>query len=124
MPAVGQAGLWQGHPVAIHSQAPDPSKPWISKRGLQQYLHRNNRELQKLGWHLATHWHSDAPLTLEDFQMLWTTHDEEHIQVLLQYAKQQRDLHQEPRPPCFPRMQTSTGPLLPRGFLVQALVSS
>ena len=93
----------------------DPGRPWIWRKGgqaywaqvevrLQQHLHRTQRDhsklhhLQRLGWHLAAHWHGDAKVTLEGFKllfdMLWTNHDEEHIQVLLKFAKEQRTLHQ------------------------------
>ena len=93
----------------------DASKPWIWKRGslaywnqmevrLQQLLQQTNREprfqthLQKLGWKIEDNWHPDAPLTCEGFrllfEMLWHQHDEEHIFVLLKFARQLRDLHQ------------------------------
>lgn len=60
----------------------DPSRPWLWRKGslaywgqmelrLQQLLHQTGRgprshcQLQKLGWHLAEHWHPDAPVTCE-----------------------------------------------------------
>ena len=92
----------------------DPSKPWLWRKGgqafwaqievrLQQHLHRPQwdisklHHLQKLGWHLEEHWNGEAKVTLEGFRMLfnmlWATHDEEHLQVLLKFAKEQRELH-------------------------------
>ena len=92
----------------------DPSKPWLWRKGgqafwaqievrLQQHLHRPQwdtsklHHLQKLGWHLEEHWNGEAKVTLEGFRMLfnmlWTNHDEEHLQVLLKFAKEQRELH-------------------------------
>ena len=93
----------------------DVSKPWLWKRGsmafwnqlelrLQQLLHHVGREprhqaqLQKLGWKIQEHWHAEATVSLQGFQslfeMLWYQHGDEHIHVLLNYAQQQRELHQ------------------------------
>lgn len=100
----------------VHRPLADPSKPWLWRKGgqafsaqieirLQQHLHRSSwdqsklQHLQKLGWHLADNWHGEAKVTLEGFKllfdMLWTNHDEEHIQVLLRFAKEQRTFHTE-----------------------------
>ena len=94
----------------------DPGKPWLWRRGslaywgqielrLQQLLHRPSREpkhqceLQKLGWHVKEHWRPDAPVKVEGFQMLfdvlWHQRGDERIRVLLNYARKQRELHQE-----------------------------
>ena len=93
----------------------DVSKPWLWKRGsmafwnqlelrLQQLLHHVGREprhqaqLQKLGWKIQEHWHSEATVSLQGFQslfeMLWYQRGDEHIYVLLNYAQQQRELRQ------------------------------
>ena len=93
----------------------DASKPWLWKRGsmaywgqievrLQQLLHNTDRaprhqsQLQKLGWHIHTHWHPDSAHKMEGFlslfEMLWHNHGDEHIYVLLEQAKTQRELHQ------------------------------
>lgn len=72
---------------------------------LQQHLHRSDwdqsklHRLQKLGWHQSDNWHHDAKVTMDGFRMLfdmlWTNHDAEHIQVLLKFAKEQRTLRTE-----------------------------
>ena len=93
----------------------DVSKPWLWKRGsmafwnqlqlrLQQLLHyvggepRHQAQLQKLGWKIQEHWHAEAIVSLQGFQslfeMLRYQHGDEHIHVLLNYAQQQRELHQ------------------------------
>lgn len=94
----------------------DASKPWLWKKGtlafwsqveirLQQHMHRAHKQeaimqhLERLGWHIEAHWHSDAQMTLDGFkllyQMLWRNHDNEHVQVLLQAVKQQWSLQQQ-----------------------------
>ena len=59
---------------------------------------RHQAQLQKLGWKLEENWHTEAPITCAGFrmlfEMLWHQHDEEHIYVLLKFAKQLRELHQ------------------------------
>ena len=71
---------------------------------LQQLLHGEPRlrgdqpQLEKLGWHIDQRWHDGAVVSKESYKMLfnmmWGQHDQEHIQVLMNYAKKQRDLHQ------------------------------
>ena len=57
------------------------------------------QHLERLGWHVDQNWHIDGQMTLEGFKllynMLWKSHDVEHVQVLLQAVKQQRELHQQ-----------------------------
>ena len=93
----------------------DASKPWLWKRGslafwgqievrLQQLVHLQNREprhqsqLQKLGWHIEAHWHPDSKTKSEGFknlfEMLWHSHSSDHIYVLLNEVKTQRELRQ------------------------------
>lgn len=93
----------------------DPSKPWIWRKGSlaywgqveirsQQLAQRTGKDtslqrLQRLGWHLADHWHSDSPVTLEGFtmlfNMLWSKREDDRIHVLLQYTAKIRALHQQ-----------------------------
>ena len=63
-------------------------------------IHPNElAQLQKLGWHIAKHWHEEGQVTQEGFvvlyQMLWGQYEPDHGQALLSYAKQQRELRQQ-----------------------------
>ena len=99
----------------IQKPLADPSKPWIWKRGALafwaqievrlQHLRRANKasavmqHLDRLGWHVQDHWHPDANVTLDGFMLLYhmlnKEHDDEHVQVLLKFSKEQWKLHQE-----------------------------
>ena len=71
---------------------------------LQQLVQAQNREprhqshLQKLGWHIEAHWRSDSKTKSDGFknlfEMLWYNHSSDHIHVLLNEVKTQRELHQ------------------------------
>ena len=93
----------------------DASKPWLWKGGslafwgqievrLQQLVHLPSREprhqaqLHKLGWRIEAHWRPDSKIKREGFknlfEMLWYNHSADHIYVLLNEVKNQRELHQ------------------------------
>lgn len=62
------------------------------------HLLRDLPHLAKLSWRIDQRWHDEAGIPRQNYQLLfsmvWNQPEPEHLQVLLQHTKEQRELHQ------------------------------